>query len=94
MILWLFFFIACDEGYPNHDLVLLTSYRAKDMCSCMFVQQREEEYCRRWTKANPNLATMTVDTEKKEVQTQAMQYWSATARYVDQRHGCVLEENP
>ncbi len=83
---------ACKEGYDNHDLVLLTSYRAKDMCSCVFVQGRDEDYCRDWTKANPNLATMTVDLDEKKVHTEAMQYWSATAKWVSERHGCVLEE--
>ena len=88
----LFFLLSCKEGYDNHDLVLLTSYRAKDMCSCVFVQGREEDFCRAWTVANPNLATMTVDHENKIVHTEAMQYWSASARWVDKRHGCVLNE--
>ena len=94
IFLTLFSLISCNEGYANHDLVLLTSYKAKDMCSCVFVQQRSVEYCRRWTHADPNLATLQVDPIRKEVHTQAMQYWSGKARYVDQRHGCVLEESP
>ena len=84
--------IGCaDTGYNNHDLELLTSYRAKDMCSCVFVQQREESYCRDWTKASPNLATMTVDLNTKSVTTAALQYWSATAMFVSDEEGCVLQ---
>ena len=90
----LFLFLSCNEGYGNHDLVLLTSYKAKDMCSCVFVQQRSVAYCRTWTHADPNLATLQVDLVRKEVHTQAMQYWSGKAKYVDARHGCVLEETP
>lgn len=89
LIVWIF---GCaNEGYNNHDLELLTAYRAKDMCSCVFVQDRDEAYCRDWTKASPNLATMSVDMEEKVVTTEAMQYWSATARFVDAKQGCVLE---
>ena len=88
-IFWMWF--ACSVGYDNHDLELLTSYRAKDMCSCVFVQGRDEAYCRDWTMASPNVATMQVDMEQKSVTTEAMQYWSATARFIDDEQGCVLE---
>ena len=91
-MMWFILFVCgCIEGYNNHDLELLTSYRAKDMCSCVFVQDRDEEYCRNWTKASPNLATMSVDMDEKTVHTEAMQYWSATARFVDEKQGCVLD---
>ena len=91
-MMWLILFVlGCIEGYNNHDLDLLTAYRAKDMCSCMFVQGRDEDYCRDWTKASPNLASLSVDTEAKTVYTEALQYWSATARFVDAKQGCVLD---
>ena len=93
MMLTLFVWIltGCNQGYDNHDLVLLTSYRAKDVCSCMYVMGRDEEYCRNWTKASPNLATITVDEEAKSVHTEALQYWSATAVFVSDNQGCVLQ---
>ena len=31
----------------------------------VFVQGRDEDYCHDWTKASPNLATLSVDTESK-----------------------------
>ena len=93
LILCSLLILSCSKGYDNHDLLLLTSYRAKDMCSCMFVQGRDEDYCRDWTKASPNLATLKVDVEKKIVHTEALQYWSASAHWVDARHGCVLDEH-
>ena len=37
-------------------------------------------------KASPNLATLSVDAEAKTVHTEAMQYWSATARFIDDKH--------
>ena len=91
-MMWLILLVlGCVEGYKNHDLELLTAYRAKDMCSCVFVQGRDEDYCRDWTKASPNLASLSVDMDTKTVHTEAMQYWSATARFVDTKQGCVLD---
>ena len=90
----LIFLSGCEKkGYDNHDLVLLTRYRAKDLCSCIFVMQRDEEYCRNWTKASPNLATIKVDTEQKTVKTAAMQYWSGKAVWINEKEGCRLEED-
>ena len=93
MIFLLLTLLSRNEGYDNHDLVLLTSYKAKDICSCIFVQGRESEYFRQWTKAKPNFATISVDLENKVVHTEALQYWSASARWVSERHGCVLEDD-
>jgi hypothetical protein len=91
-IVWMLIWIGCaQEGYRNHDLELLTSYRAKDMCSCVFVQERDEDYCRDWTVASPNLATLSVNVETQSVSTEALQYWSATAVYMGTEVGCVLQ---
>ena len=89
---WMLSWLGCIQaGYNNHDLELLTSYRAKDMCSCVFVQQRDENYCRDWTVASPNLATLSVNMESQTVSTEALQYWSATAAYIGAEVGCVLQ---
>jgi len=82
---------ACDATYTDHDLELLTRYRAKDMCSCLFVMERSKDYCVRWTRQPPNLATFKIDWDRREVRTQAMLYWGARARFVDNHFGCVLD---
>ncbi len=41
--------------YANNDLQLLTAYAAKEICSCVFVMGQSEEFCGRFTRANPNL---------------------------------------
>jgi hypothetical protein len=88
--------LACGrEGprpYDNNDLQLVTSYTAKDFCSCMFVMERDEAYCRAWTAASPAVATVRVDTEARVVETAAGLLWGARARFVDERSGCVLVE--
>lgn len=80
-----------DRIYDNNDLQLLTSYAAKELCSCIFVMGQTEAYCGQWTKAAPNLKTWSVDRGKGEVEAAAVLFWSKRARYIDRRHGCVLE---
>jgi len=89
--------LSCDSGdtvrrpYDNNDLQLVTSYTAKDFCSCVFVMEMSEDYCRRWTKASPAVATVHVDYKERTVRTAAALLWGEKARFVSERDGCVLE---
>ena len=84
---------SSGEGrvYSYNDLMLLTGYTAKDACSCLFVMEQTEEYCRAWVKANPPLGRFTIDLNKKIVTSSAAVLWSAQAHYVDDVVGCQLE---
>jgi hypothetical protein len=86
---------SCERGgrrvYDNNDLELVTAYTAKDACSCLFVMERDEAYCRAWVQASPPVARLTIDMEKKVVETSALLLWGARSHYVDARVGCVLE---
>jgi hypothetical protein len=86
---------SCENGgrrvYGNNDLVLVTAYTAKDACTCLFVMEREEEFCRAFVRASPAVAHLTIDTEKKVVESSALLLWGARAHYVDAQSGCVLE---
>ncbi len=77
--------------YNNNDLELLTSYAAKEICSCVFVMGRDDDFCGAWAKASPNLRTYHIDHESRTVSTQAVLFWGRNARYVSFRRGCVLE---
>lgn len=80
-----------QRPYDNNDLQLVTAYTAKDFCSCVFVNQMSEDYCRRWTAASPAVATVKVDYEERSVQTAAALLWGEKARFVNEREGCILE---
>jgi hypothetical protein len=82
---------AGPRPYDNNDMQLVTAYTAKDFCSCLFVMEREEDYCRRWTAASPAVASVRVDYQERVVETAAVMLWGARARFVDARSGCVLE---
>ncbi len=77
--------------YPNSTPALAVAYRAKETCSCLFVEGRDEAYCRAWTEARPDVARVRVDAGAREVRARALLFWSARARHVDARRGCVLE---
>jgi hypothetical protein len=77
--------------YRNSTPALAAAYRAKETCSCVFVEGRDEEYCRAWTVASPDVARAEVDRAARRVRARALVLWTARARFVDARSGCVLE---
>ncbi len=77
--------------YANNDLELAVANSARMGCSCMFVMEMSETYCRAWVKASPDVAKLRFDVEGKRVESSAFISWAAAARYVDEKHGCVLE---
>ncbi len=77
--------------YDNSDLRLATAYTAKEVCSCLFVLEQDEAFCRAWTRASPNVARFRVDREARTVESAALLLWGGRARFVDARTGCVLE---
>jgi hypothetical protein len=80
-----------DRIYRANDLQLLTAHAAKEMCSCVFVFGRDDEFCSAWVKASPDLKTLRVDRDEKTVESEAVLFWGARARFVSARRGCVLE---
>lgn len=76
--------------YANHDLQLITRYAAKEMCSCMFVMQKDEAFCRRWTRASPSVNSIRVDVANRQVESQAALAWGARARWISAREGCRI----
>ena len=78
--------------YRASTPALAAAYRAKETCSCVFVEGRDDAYCRAWTVASPDLARAEVDRAARRVRARALLLWSAEARFVDPRRGCVLVE--
>ena len=86
---------ANDNGTPrtfaNSDLELAVGNSARMGCSCMFVMDMPEAYCRAWVKASPDVAKVSFDVANKRVESSAFVSWAATARVVDEKRGCILE---
>ena len=88
---------ACGNqglNYKQNDLQLVTSYSAKDACSCLFVMEMSEEYCRAWIKASPAVTKLNIDFASKSVSTTALMLWGSSARYLDAERGCVSDDAP
>jgi hypothetical protein len=83
---------ACATGrvYNNPDLQLVAHYTAKETCSCLFVLEQPEEFCRAWTRYDPPVASWSVDRAAKRVEASAL-FEKAHARYANERDGCVIE---
>lgn len=80
-----------DRQYKWNDLMLITSFTAKSTCTCLFVMNRDETYCRTWTKESPAVASWTADMKAKTVSSSALVFWGARAHFVSEHAGCVLE---
>lgn len=81
---------GCNR-YDDNDLKLITVYSAKMTCSCLFVMKRDEAFCKEWARQEPNVKTVSIDYDDKQVEAQALTLWAAKARFVDARRGCVVE---
>ncbi len=77
--------------YDNNDLELAVGNAAKMTCTCLFVMEMDDAYCRQWVKASPNVARFSVDRTAKTVEASAFITWPARAHLVDEKRGCVLE---
>ena len=89
--------LACanDAGpirtFPNSDIELAVGNGARFGCTCLFVMEMSEEFCRAWIKASPDVAQVSIDYGAKSVESTVFLSWSARAHYVDAKRGCVLE---
>jgi hypothetical protein len=77
--------------YGMSTPALAAAFRAKETCSCVFVEARDEDYCRGYTAAAPDIARATVDRQAKEVSARALWLWTARARFEGEGRGCALE---
>ncbi|HYX36680.1 MAG TPA: hypothetical protein VE954_26520 [Oligoflexus sp.] len=90
--------------WPDHftklrilDILNLGSgYRAKELCTCLFVLERSEEACNDWTRDIALNAAYSVDATHKIVTSSyqwlgsALPLFLSTASYQDEKRGCLL----
>ena len=77
--------------YKANDAELAVGNAARMSCSCVFVMNMPEDFCKAWVKASPDVARFSVDKGNKSVEASAFISWAAKAHYVDDDVGCVLE---
>lgn len=82
---------ATPRTFANSDLELAVGNGARMGCSCLFVMEMPEEFCRAWIRATPDVARVHIDMANKSVEASSFISWAARARYVDAQRGCLLE---
>jgi len=78
----------------KEDMGLLglgTGYGAKLACSCAYVMGMEEDFCRTWIKASPDLVKVKFDPDTQSVTARALLTNTTTASWRGPREGCTLE---
>lgn len=73
---------------------LPSSFEAKEMCSCLFVEGHEQEFCERFVQQSTLPSdSRVIDREARTVTVEAL-WITHRARYVSERFGCVLDTEP
>ena len=77
--------------YERNDLELTVGNSARMGCTCMFLMEMPEAYCRGFVRASPDVARLSFDLARKRVEASAFISIAASAHFVDEKRGCVLE---
>lgn len=77
--------------YDTGLLKIATRFAAKEACSCTFVAQRPEAWCRAWLKVSPDVAKWKVG-DDGTVTAKALGMARSTARVVGPGRGCEIVE--
>lgn len=86
IVFWVTSNLSDIKAFPS----IISSYYAKEFCSCYFVVGREEKACHTYVKQYIPIQDFHIDTESKKVTVTGL-YRTNSAKYVSERYGCVLE---
>ena len=84
-------FLLLNWGALSSFPALPSSYEAKELCSCLFVEGRTQGECEAFIRQDVvGIDGRDFDVDNKRVTVRAL--WSEnSAHYVSRRHGCVLD---
>jgi len=82
---------ACGESYGNTELRLLVNFAAKETCSCVFVMRQSDAACLEYSRQFIPVGNVDIRHGQRRVDATQGGTWAGTARFVDDRLGCVLE---
>jgi len=90
---WLVLLAACGNPdlikYETPLFQLGTGYNAKEVCSCLYVSDRDEDECKEWTRVSPDIARFRVDEDTQTVTSKALGGAAVSFRYESEETGCV-----
>lgn len=84
-------FLLLNWGALSSFPALPSSYEAKELCSCLFVEGRSQGECEAFIRQDVvGIDGRDFDVDNRRVTVRAL--WSEnSAHYVSRRHGCVLD---
>ena len=84
--------VSPPDTYDNGLIGLTAVFAARHGCACLFVMERDEDFCRAWIKVDPDVAKIRIDHENKKVNARTFLFWRASARWINEEEGCLLEQ--
>ncbi len=82
--------IRATQEYDTPTVEIISTFEAKQLCSCLFVTKGPEESCMEFSQLTKNPPKVTVDHERLTV-TSDSSTQKQRARFIDDRTGCILE---
>ncbi len=82
---------AVNRQHLEHFPSIISSFYAKQMCSCLFVVGLSEERCHNESRQYVPISGCEIDWENKAVTVRGLGRTNR-AHYVNDRFGCVLDE--
>ncbi len=82
--------VAWNWRYARAFPDILSSFTAKEYCTCRYVIGRGDEACREYTEYFIPIGELRFDDEAKTVEVDAL-FRTNSARYLSERYGCRLE---
>lgn len=85
------FITNCTQHYRANVLELGLGFSAQAMCSCLWVSQNDEDFCREYIALKQVQPKIKVDHQKKSVQANAFLIFSRSSIFKSNEKGCELQ---
>ena len=96
-------FVSSSEGnqstetkkFQNGLLGIISSHHAKELCSCLFVMNRNKTWCLEYISYGPPLHLYSIDESNKKVSVRSALIKKSEARFINKDLGCkILNKKP
>ena len=79
------------HAYDTGLLKIASRFAAKEACSCLFVANRDEAWCRAWLRVSPDVARWRIKGDDT-VRARALGLARSEARFLGAGRGCEIVE--
>ena len=84
-------YIAANWQDARNFPKIISSYYAKEACSCIYVLERDEAQCHEMVRQYVPISSFQNDRASRKISVRGLGRQSV-ASYIDERHGCRLTE--